>query len=99
MINVESCQPRRLNIISLEAPRTSSRRAAARSGIVDAVAAANHKRMWQLIGKSKARLDSLVVRVVVRTIILTGKHLNAVQWRKSGHLQRRQRVGIEPVHA
>src|SRR6202035_1102995 len=92
VVNIEGREPWRLNVISLEAPWTSSRSAAAWRGEINAIAAANHERVRQLIGKPEPWLDILVVGVVGVAITRTGKDFNTVQGRKSGHLERRQGV-------
>ena len=99
MVNVERREPWRLNVVSLEPPRACSRSAASWRGEINAVSAANHEGVRQLIGETKARLDILVVGVVVVAITRTGKDFNAVQGRKPWDLQRGESSGIKRIHA
>src|SRR4029077_21071812 len=57
MINVESAQPRGLDVKSLESPRASSCSAASRGREIDAVAASKHEAVGKLIGDAEARLN------------------------------------------
>src|SRR5271166_82512 len=99
VVDVQGREPRRLDVEPLEAPWTGARGATSGRGEINAVTAAQYERMRQLIGEAKARLDVLVVGVVVVAIAGAGKNLNAVQGWKSRYVKWRQGVGVKPVHA
>src|SRR5262249_868309 len=100
VVDVQSCEPRRLNVEPLVAPRAGAGSTAARRGEVDSVTSADHKGMGQLIGEAETRLNRFVESIVVVAIVRIGEDLDSMQRVElAGHRKRRNRVGIKPVHA